>query len=68
MSDPEKVQAIGNGGLSGQPLYERSLAMVRHIHDKTGGILPIIGVGGIMSPEQAKEMLDAGASEDSEIS
>lgn len=61
-TDPEKVKAIGNGGLSGQPLYEKSLAMVRHIHQKTGGILPIIGVGGIMTPEQAKEMLDAGAS------
>ena len=61
-TDSEKVKAIGNGGLSGQPLYEKSLAMVRHIHEKTGGILPIIGVGGIMTPEQAKEMLDAGAS------
>lgn len=61
-ADPEKVKAIGNGGLSGLPLYEKSLAMIRHINSKTGGILPIIGVGGIMTPEQAKEMLDAGAS------
>lgn len=61
-TDPEKVKACGNGGLSGQPLYEKSLDMIKHIHARTGGILPIIGVGGIMSPEQAKEMLDAGAS------
>jgi dihydroorotate dehydrogenase len=36
--------------------------MVRYIHDKTRGSIPIIGVGGIMTPEQAQEMLDAGAS------
>lgn len=58
----EKISAIGNGGLSGFPLYEKSLARVRYIYQKTNGILPIVGVGGIMTPEQAKEMLDAGAS------
>jgi dihydroorotate dehydrogenase len=36
--------------------------MVRYISKKTGGQLPIIGVGGIMTPHQAKMMLDAGAS------
>ena len=36
--------------------------MVRYIHEKSGGNLPIVGVGGIMSPEQAGMMLDAGAS------
>ncbi len=58
----ERLKTIGNGGLSGLPLFERSLERVRYIHNKTGGILPIIGVGGIMSPEQAQMMLDAGAS------
>lgn len=58
----EKIERIGNGGLSGAPLYEKSLAMVRHIHQFTSGRLPIVGVGGIMSPEQAREMLEAGAS------
>ena len=58
----EKIERIGNGGLSGAPLYEKSLAMVKHIHQFTSGRLPVVGVGGIMSPEQAKEMLDAGAS------
>lgn len=58
----EKISSIGNGGLSGMPLYEKSLARVKYIYKKTNGILPIIGVGGIMTPEQAKEMLDAGAS------
>ena len=58
----EKIDEIGNGGMSGAPIYERNLEMVRYISSKTGGKLPVIGVGGIMSPEQAQEMLDAGAS------
>ena len=58
----KKLDSIGKGGLSGAPLFERSLAMVRHIHEHTSGRLPIIGVGGIMNGEQAHQMLDAGAS------
>ena len=58
----KKLDSIGKGGLSGAPLFERSLAMVRHIHEHTSGRLPIIGVGGIMNGEQARQMLDAGAS------
>lgn len=58
----EKVDKIGNGGLSGAPLFKKSLATVKHIHEFTSGRLPIVGVGGIMTPGQAKEMLDAGAS------
>lgn len=57
----DKIEIIGEGGLSGAPLYKRSLEMVRYISKKTGGQLPIIGVGGIMTREQAIEMLDAGA-------
>ena len=63
LSTPEeKVNSIGKGGLSGAPLYERSLEMVKYIHQKSGGKLAIIGCGGIMTPAQAKAMLDAGAS------
>jgi len=58
----EKIDEIGKGGMSGAPLYKKNLEMVRYIHEKTGGKLPIIGVGGIMTPQQALEMLDAGAS------
>ncbi len=61
-TSPQKVEAIGKGGLSGAPLYEKSLAMVRYLAGKTEGKLPIIGTGGIMTPEQAREMLAAGAS------
>lgn len=59
---PERISVIGNGGLSGKPLTERSREMVRYIHQKTGGCLPIIGVGGVMTVEDAEAMLEAGAS------
>jgi dihydroorotate dehydrogenase len=59
---PEKIEAIGNGGMSGAPLHQKNLELVKYVHTKSEGKLPIIGVGGIMSPEQAKAMLDAGAS------
>lgn len=58
----QKIEKIGNGGLSGAPLYSRSLELVKHIHEFTKGRIPIVGVGGIMTPEQAHEMLEAGAS------
>lgn len=59
-ADPALVSQAG--GLSGTPLYQRALAVVRHISRETGGRMPIIGVGGIGSPDDAKRMLDAGAS------
>lgn len=58
----DKIEKIGNGGMSGAPVHKKNLALVKYIHSKTQGKLPIIGVGGIMSEEQAKAMLDAGAS------
>lgn len=61
-TSPERIKQIANGGLSGAPLFEKSLSIIRYIHKKTNGILPIIGVGGIITPSQAKQMLDAGAS------
>ena len=56
------VKSIGNGGLSGQPLKQRSTEVIRYINTKTNGKLTIIGVGGISSPNDALEKLDAGAS------
>ena len=58
----EKIEKIGNGGMSGAPVHKKNLELVKYIHGKTEGKLPIIGVGGIMSEEQAKAMIDAGAS------
>jgi dihydroorotate dehydrogenase len=58
----EKVEAIGKGGLSGAPLTNIAIERVRYIHDKTQGQVPIIGVGGIMTTDDAVNMLAAGAS------
>ncbi|MFF1819996.1 quinone-dependent dihydroorotate dehydrogenase [Kribbella sp. NPDC058245] len=50
------------GGLSGRPLTEIAAKTVAHIHAETGGALPVIGVGGIVDPDDAVRLLDAGAS------
>ena len=59
--DPKKIEEIGNGGMSGAPVHKKNLELVRYIHTKSEGRLPIIGVGGIMSGEEAQAMMDAGA-------
>lgn len=61
LTSKEKVDLIANGGLSGAPITERSLEVVRYISKKTGGKMPLIAVGGIMSAQDALNMLDAGA-------
>ena len=55
------VEKIGNGGLSGQPLTKRSTEVIRYLYNKSGKQLLIIGVGGIASPEDALEKINAGA-------
>jgi dihydroorotate dehydrogenase len=50
------------GGLSGQPLFERSTAVLRQLHAHVGGRLPLIGVGGVASGAQAYAKIRAGAS------
>ena len=60
--DQAKIDEIGNGGMSGAPIRKKNLELVKYIHAKSEAKLPIIGVGGIMSGEDAKAMLDAGAS------
>jgi dihydroorotate dehydrogenase len=50
------------GGLSGKPLRARSTEIIRHIYKQTNGTLPIIGVGGIFSADDAWGKITAGAS------
>ncbi|WP_020390679.1 quinone-dependent dihydroorotate dehydrogenase [Kribbella catacumbae] len=50
------------GGLSGRPLTEIAAKTVAHINAETQGTLPIIGVGGILDPDDATRLFDAGAS------
>jgi dihydroorotate dehydrogenase len=49
------------GGLSGKPLTQRSTEVIRYLSEKSGRSFPIIGVGGIHSPKDAQDKLDAGA-------
>jgi len=57
-----EINSIGAGGLSGQPVKEKSTALIAYIHQKTAGKLSIIGSGGIFTGADAKEKIDAGAS------
>jgi dihydroorotate dehydrogenase len=54
-------RASETGGLSGAPLRARSTALVRRICRVTEGRLPVIGVGGVFGPADAREKLEAGA-------
>lgn len=56
-----KVAKIGAGGLSGKPLRERSDEVIRQIYRYSKGNLPIIGVGGVFSAEDAFEKIASGA-------
>jgi dihydroorotate dehydrogenase len=53
LSVPTKLK----GGLSGKPLWPKAIEIVRHVAEYTRGEIPIIGVGGIFTAEQAYEML-----------
>lgn len=57
----ERLNEIGNGGLSGKPLKDKSTKVIKYIAEKSQKAFPIIGVGGIHSAEDALEKLDAGA-------
>lgn len=50
------------GGLSGQPLTEKSTAIIRTFYTLTKGQIPIIGIGGVSTGQQAFEKIKAGAS------
>jgi dihydroorotate dehydrogenase len=50
------------GGLSGQPLFELSTRVLAQVSQLTGGALPLIGVGGVATAQQAYAKIKAGAS------
>ena len=56
-----RVEEIGAGGLSGAPLTERALDVMRLLRGRVGPDLTLIGVGGITTVEDARARLDAGA-------
>jgi dihydroorotate dehydrogenase len=57
----ELLESIGNGGLSGQPIKEKSTRVIKYLSEKSKKAFPIIGVGGIHSAKDAIEKLQAGA-------
>ncbi|GFD76139.1 dihydroorotate dehydrogenase (quinone) [Tenacibaculum sp. KUL113] len=57
----ERLQEIGNGGVSGQPVKDRSTKVIQYLTDNSNKAFPIIGVGGIHSEKDALEKLKAGA-------
>ena len=57
----DQPRAVEAGGLSGRPLTERARKVVHFVHQETGGALPIIGVGGVLDPDDATRLFDAGA-------
>ena len=59
LQSPNKSET---GGLSGKPLSHRSTDVIRFLSKKSNNAFPIIGVGGIHSPEDALEKIKAGAS------
>lgn len=58
LNHPNKLET---GGLSGKPLTQRSTEVIRYLHQKSKAAFPIIGVGGIHSPQDALDKLAAGA-------
>ena len=62
LQTPQRVlDKTGLGTISGAPLIERSIEVVRRIHKRCNGTYPIIGSGGIMTGEDVKRMMEAGA-------
>jgi dihydroorotate dehydrogenase len=57
----DALAKIGNGGLSGKPLTNRSTAVIQYLRQRLGPDFPIIGVGGIMSAQDAVDKIKAGA-------
>ncbi|MCQ2973246.1 MAG: quinone-dependent dihydroorotate dehydrogenase [Bacteroidales bacterium] len=57
----EEIKSFGNGGMSGKPVKKRSTEVIKYLHEKTNGEIPIIGVGGIFDADDVKEKLEAGA-------
>ncbi len=57
----EVLDSIGNGGLSGQPIKDKSTKVIKYLADKSNKAFPIIGVGGVHSAKDALDKIEAGA-------
>ena len=61
ITGPEKVRAIGAGGLSGKPIREMSTGLLKHIAEKSELRISLIGSGGIFTAADARAKLESGA-------
>src|SRR5690606_24813714 len=61
LTDPERVKAAGPGGLSGAPLKQRSLEVLRRLRARVGERLVLVSVGGIETAADAWARITAGA-------
>ena len=57
----ERLQEIGNGGVSGQPIKDQSTKVIQYLAENSNKSFPIIGVGGIHSAKDALDKIEAGA-------
>jgi len=57
----DRLLEIGNGGVSGQPINSQSTKVIKYLADNSNKSFPIIGVGGIHSPQDALDKIKAGA-------
>lgn len=57
----EELRSVGIGAVSGPPLTERAIEVVRRVYERCNGTYPIIGVGGLMTGNDVKRMMEAGA-------
>ena len=62
IAGPDLVRGEQAGGLSGGPLAARTREVITFIHRETGGELPVVGVGGILTTDDAAALFDCGAS------
>ncbi len=60
-TDPARIAEIGNGGLSGPLLTDKTAERVSFVHRQIKGAKPIIGVGGVNSADSAYRLIKAGA-------
>lgn len=58
----KEVEAMGAGGVSGLPVKDKATDVIRYIHQRSKGAIPIVAAGGIFTARDAQEKLDAGAS------
>jgi len=61
LASKAEVEQIGAGGLSGKILFNHATEVLAHLHQKSNGTIPLIGVGGIDTAEKASQKMKSGA-------